>query len=288
MQGPGATSGKNNADCEGEHDQSSNFLRTKRFFVICQYLRLSFCLSQAWLGKMFVFWTNGRLRNQKRFHAPEISFRRREDVKYLRENGFLSFPYVCPEPVLVKRWLLYINGSKSPFSYLCPWNDMIPDRRAPEIDVEVLQAGGENTAHNSLSCQIEIWRKSDDWPRQARDRHDDGPRQARDGHKHRRSFSERLFELCFGQEEEAIFLRAHSVGASHIYHHLISHIIIIIICEIAIVCLHVLHSVCINDDVFLRAHSVGASRTHEHIDLDLRVRDAQIATLLQKRRFTHA
>jgi hypothetical protein len=55
MQGPGATSGKNNADCEGEHDQSSNFLRTKRFFVICQYLRLSFCLSQAWLGKMFVF-----------------------------------------------------------------------------------------------------------------------------------------------------------------------------------------------------------------------------------------
>jgi hypothetical protein len=32
------------------------------------------------------------------------------------ENGlFLSFPYVCPEPVLVKRWHLYINGSKRPF-----------------------------------------------------------------------------------------------------------------------------------------------------------------------------
>eukprot|EP01046_Picozoa_sp_COSAG06_P088267 COSAG06_NODE_34691_length_470_cov_125.652291_1_plen_30_part_10 len=30
---------------------------------------------------------------------------------------------------------------------------MIPDRRAPEIDVEVLQAGGENTAHTFLSCQ---------------------------------------------------------------------------------------------------------------------------------------
>jgi hypothetical protein len=29
------------------------------------------------------------------------------------ENGtFLSFPYVCPEPVLVKQCILYINGSK--------------------------------------------------------------------------------------------------------------------------------------------------------------------------------
>ena len=35
----------------------------------------------------------------------------------LRENGlFWSFLYVCPEPVLVKRLLLYTNGSKSPFS----------------------------------------------------------------------------------------------------------------------------------------------------------------------------
>ena len=25
-------------------------------------------------------------------------------------NDHLSFPYVCPEPVLVKRSLLYING----------------------------------------------------------------------------------------------------------------------------------------------------------------------------------
>eukprot|EP01051_Picozoa_sp_SAG22_P034890 SAG22_NODE_16082_length_333_cov_0.760684_1_plen_66_part_10 len=31
----------------------------------------------------------------------------------LQENGlFLSFPYVCPEPVLVKRSFLYINGYK--------------------------------------------------------------------------------------------------------------------------------------------------------------------------------
>jgi hypothetical protein len=27
----------------------------------------------------------------------------------------LSFPYVCPEPVLVKRAFLYINGAKRPF-----------------------------------------------------------------------------------------------------------------------------------------------------------------------------
>jgi hypothetical protein len=29
---------------------------------------------------------------------------------------FLSFPYVCPEPVLAKRSFLYINGAKMPFS----------------------------------------------------------------------------------------------------------------------------------------------------------------------------
>jgi hypothetical protein len=28
---------------------------------------------------------------------------------------FWSFPYVCPEPVLVKSSFLYINGSKRPF-----------------------------------------------------------------------------------------------------------------------------------------------------------------------------
>ena len=28
---------------------------------------------------------------------------------------FLSFPYVCPEPVLIKCSFLYINGAKRPF-----------------------------------------------------------------------------------------------------------------------------------------------------------------------------
>ena len=42
-----------------------------------------------------------------------------KDNTVLQENGqFLSFPYVCPEPVLAPRSLLYINGSKRPFSHL--------------------------------------------------------------------------------------------------------------------------------------------------------------------------
>jgi hypothetical protein len=30
-----------------------------------------------------------------------------------KRHFFWSFPYVCPEPVLVKCWILYINGAKS-------------------------------------------------------------------------------------------------------------------------------------------------------------------------------
>eukprot|EP01046_Picozoa_sp_COSAG06_P020396 COSAG06_NODE_1490_length_9281_cov_6.074820_4_plen_121_part_00 len=32
---------------------------------------------------------------------------------------FLSFPYVCPEPVLAKCSFLYINGAKMPFETFC-------------------------------------------------------------------------------------------------------------------------------------------------------------------------
>jgi hypothetical protein len=31
---------------------------------------------------------------------------------------FLSFPYVCPEPVLVKQWRLVQNDAKTSFAYL--------------------------------------------------------------------------------------------------------------------------------------------------------------------------
>jgi hypothetical protein len=43
------------------------------------------------------------------------------NAAYIQPDGcgkrhlFLSFPYVCPEPVLVKCSFLYINGAKMPF-----------------------------------------------------------------------------------------------------------------------------------------------------------------------------
>jgi hypothetical protein len=41
------------------------------------------------------------------------------DVPYKKTISFFEwFPYVCPEPVLVKTALLYINGSKRPFAHL--------------------------------------------------------------------------------------------------------------------------------------------------------------------------
>ena len=46
--------------------------------------------------------------------ANTTRIQRRADVPHLmRKRSFLSFPYVCPEPVLVKSSFLYINGSKS-------------------------------------------------------------------------------------------------------------------------------------------------------------------------------
>jgi hypothetical protein len=34
-------------------------------------------------------------------------------LPFEKRHSFLSFPYVCPEPVLVKCSFLYINGTKS-------------------------------------------------------------------------------------------------------------------------------------------------------------------------------
>ena len=43
---------------------------------------------------------------------------RREIIHHLRKRSFLEcFPYVCPEPVLVKRSVLHVNGFKRPFSH---------------------------------------------------------------------------------------------------------------------------------------------------------------------------
>jgi hypothetical protein len=38
---------------------------------------------------------------------------RRVLIPARKRHSFLSFPYVCPEPVLVKSCILYINGAKS-------------------------------------------------------------------------------------------------------------------------------------------------------------------------------
>ena len=35
-----------------------------------------------------------------------------------RHHSLLSFPYVCPEPVLVKLCMIYINGANAAFLYL--------------------------------------------------------------------------------------------------------------------------------------------------------------------------
>ena len=55
-------------------------------------------------------------------------------VVSLREKRSLSFPYVCPEPVLVKRSLLCINGSIRPFA--------LTGEHAQLVDVPVV---GEQT-----------------------------------------------------------------------------------------------------------------------------------------------
>ena len=43
---------------------------------------------------------------------------------------FECFPYVCPEPVLVKTSFIYINGSKGPFSYRVPPQVTLPNKVA--------------------------------------------------------------------------------------------------------------------------------------------------------------
>jgi hypothetical protein len=54
--------------------------------------------------------------------AGSAAPRRVASTCHLHPNGpevnrsfFMSFPYVCPEPVLAKRSFIYINGSKRPF-----------------------------------------------------------------------------------------------------------------------------------------------------------------------------
>jgi hypothetical protein len=104
--------------------------------------RLSLCLSRACLGKKISFSktialqkkrfsrTNGRVatdsgRREIR-HVVNVEVVERVDALAAarchpcekRHSFFECCPYVCPEPVLVKWYILYINGAKSGVSHL--------------------------------------------------------------------------------------------------------------------------------------------------------------------------
>jgi hypothetical protein len=57
---------------------------------------------------------------KKTFHrttTPSISSELMEPIR--KRHSFLSFPYVCPEPVLAKLSFIYINGAKN--GVFLPW-----------------------------------------------------------------------------------------------------------------------------------------------------------------------
>jgi|EP01046_Picozoa_sp_COSAG06_P069213 hypothetical protein len=80
------------------------------------FFEFSLCFSRACLGKTMHFiykrckkWRVSYLASAA---PPGVCVRAQKST-----GGFVlwSFPYVCPEPVLVKSSFLYINGSKRPF-----------------------------------------------------------------------------------------------------------------------------------------------------------------------------
>ena len=80
-------------------------------------------MSRACLGKMIIL--SIKWRRRYAFFAPR--FPSGEETLF-----FWSFPYVCPEPVLVKSSFIYINGSKRPFFHLV-W-EVVGTPRAREVD----------------------------------------------------------------------------------------------------------------------------------------------------------
>eukprot|EP01046_Picozoa_sp_COSAG06_P028914 COSAG06_NODE_2642_length_6517_cov_33.378778_5_plen_68_part_00 len=63
-----------------------------------------------WLSRAFL--GNVDTKTQKLFSHRAAATGMDGDVvrRYKKTVSFLSFPYVCPEPVLVKRLFLYKNG----------------------------------------------------------------------------------------------------------------------------------------------------------------------------------
>ena len=78
-----------------------------------------------------------------------------------RQSSFLSFPYVCPEPVLAKRSVLCINGSKLPFfAYqISPKSGVVPSSATPSNGVAGRQPGASRD--NALTSAVSITQSTD-------------------------------------------------------------------------------------------------------------------------------
>eukprot|EP01046_Picozoa_sp_COSAG06_P036509 COSAG06_NODE_4031_length_4641_cov_24.869661_3_plen_265_part_00 len=97
----------------------------KKTHLFLSFPYMTICLSRACLGKMPSFWVSNGIAKEMRFYAFFVPHAVRRsgssakpgERKFIRNAGlFLSFPYVCPERVLVKISFLYKNGSKRPRS----------------------------------------------------------------------------------------------------------------------------------------------------------------------------
>jgi hypothetical protein len=88
---------------------------------------------------------------------------------HLQQNGlFLSFPYVCPKPVLVKSSFLHItpviNGFKRPFCYRAiragrePGQEMalLPRRHGPLLLLHLAQTLDETTCSEKYISALYI------------------------------------------------------------------------------------------------------------------------------------
>jgi hypothetical protein len=104
------------------HPRMPCSVETCRFSKSCA----NFCLSRACLGKSSSsFFNIPRHLREKREGAASSPRPFQESpcrACTKRRPVFECFPYDCPEPVLVKRSRLYINGSEKPFFITRRWN----------------------------------------------------------------------------------------------------------------------------------------------------------------------
>jgi hypothetical protein len=117
--------------------------------------QLFLCLSRACLGTTTVLMSNGAKKGSF-FRTSAANLK--SSWNFDKTGFFGVFPNVCPEPVLVKSSFLYINGSKSPFSYRYGGEERGNDveNRAP--DVHQLHAVVDQLARISTCSEQEILR----------------------------------------------------------------------------------------------------------------------------------